>query len=314
MRRAQCCLFAASLAVSSAFAAENECRIAVDDTQSRLTVEFAGQPLLVYAFAPNQFKPYVRDLYTLGGVNLLRDAPADHLHHHGLMYAIRVNGVNFWEEQNSPGHERSVKLLAHRSGKNPKGQPQASFSQLIHWVTHTNARLADTRAAALLVETRTISVTVNPSSREVALDWQSDFEVGSAAVKLTGSSYNGLGLRLPKDFDHVAVHQNSGNAPYSAAASGDVTPAKWSAVSGQVAGRTASAALFSLPSNRGEARFFTMLNAFAYLAVTQNLEKQPLEYAAGEKFRLRYLLTAYDEKKSADFLNRRHAQWLDEAK
>ena len=35
------------------------------------------------------------------GENLLRDAPHDHLHHHALMYGIRVNGVNFWEE--TPG-------------------------------------------------------------------------------------------------------------------------------------------------------------------------------------------------------------------
>ena len=57
-----------------------------------LEVRYKGQKILVYAFATNQFKPYVRELYTLRGENVTRDAPPDHLHHHGLMYAVYVNG------------------------------------------------------------------------------------------------------------------------------------------------------------------------------------------------------------------------------
>ncbi len=64
----------------------------------------------MYAFATNQFKPYVRELYTLRGENVLRDAPPDHLHHHGLMYAVWVNGINFWEERGAPGFEQHVEL------------------------------------------------------------------------------------------------------------------------------------------------------------------------------------------------------------
>jgi hypothetical protein len=56
--------------------------------QGELVVRYQGRKLLVYAFATNQFKPYVRELYTLRGENVLRDAPPDHLHHHGLMYAV----------------------------------------------------------------------------------------------------------------------------------------------------------------------------------------------------------------------------------
>ena len=48
---------------------------------------------MVYSFAPHKFKPYVQQLCTFRGENVLRDAPRDHLHHHGLMYAIKVNGI-----------------------------------------------------------------------------------------------------------------------------------------------------------------------------------------------------------------------------
>lgn len=120
---------------------------------------------------------------------------------------------------------------------------------------------------------------------------------------------NGLGLRLPEAFDHVAKHMNSEQTPYTSEQKWDVTTARWSAVSQVVEGRDVMLALFSRPENKGVARFFTMLNPFAYLSVTQNLEKQPLEYCAGDRFTLDYLLTVYSEKKPPEFLDQRQRQW-----
>src|SRR5690606_22625381 len=59
-----------------------------------------------YRWAGVPFKPYVRELTTPSGTNVIRDAPADHLHHHGLMFAVTVDGVNFWEEAASSGVQR----------------------------------------------------------------------------------------------------------------------------------------------------------------------------------------------------------------
>lgn len=276
-----------------------------------LAIRFQGRPLLVYAFATNQFKPYVRELYTLRGDNVLRDAPADHLHHHGLMYAVRVNGVNFWEERDQPGHEIPVKLISRRAGRTRDGLPEASFTQLIHWVADTNATAPDPRSVALLVEQRTLTLTVDESRDEVALRWQAEFEPGPAAerVKLHGSDYNGLGLRLPAGWDHVAHHANSENAPYSAEQRRDVTAARWAAVSHAVNGREITVALLGRPSNPGDTRFFSMLNPFAYLSVTQNLEKTPLEHARGDKFGIDYLLLVHAGEKPRDFLEQRYRSW-----
>jgi hypothetical protein len=289
-----------------------ELAVSVRQDAGLLEVTRGPQKLLVYAFAGNQFKPYVRELYTLRGENVLRDAPADHLHHHGLMYAIRVNGVNFWEESPTAGHEKSVKLLSHSTGKSATGLPQATFSQLVHWVAGKDKEVADSTTAALLIERRTLTLTVDEAQQEVALRWQAEFELGPGAqeVTLTGSAYNGLGLRLPLAFDHVATHQNSEGTPYSTLQQGDVTPARWSAVSHAMDGRDVMLALFGSPTNKGETRFFTMRNAFAYLSVTQNLEKTPLEYAAGDKFSLDYLLTVYPQKQPTEFLQRRYERWL----
>ena len=285
---------------------------AVQPDRGLLELGYKGRPVLVYAFGTNQFKPYVRALYTLKGDNVLLDAPPDHLHHHGLMYAIRVNGINFWEERDQPGYERPVRLLPPQTGRSSSGLPRAWFTQVIDWVANKDAAVADTSAVALLVERRTLTVTIDEKLQEVAVDWHADFEVGPGAAKVTvaGANYNGLGLRLPEPFNRDAQHQNSENAPYVTNGKGDVTPAKWSSVSHSLNGRDITVALFGHPTaDRGLPTFFTMVQPFTYLSVTQGLDKAPLQYSAGDRFSLDYRLVVYAEHKAPDFLQQRWSNW-----
>jgi hypothetical protein len=273
---------------------------------------YQGRPLMVYAFAVSQFKPYVRELYTLRGENVLRDAPADHLHHHGLMYAIRMNGVNFWEERDSPGIEKPISIVSKQVGRNAAGLPEATFTQVIHWLAFTNREVADSSALAFLIENRTLTLTVDESTGEVALVWDARFEVGkyTPRLQLHGANYNGLGLRLPQSFDKVARFANSADAPYTGNNTQNVIPANWSSASGTMDGKDIMLALFGRSENaHGHGKFFTMTEPFAYLAVTQGLDKEPLEYKAGDKFRLRYLLTVYSENKPREFITRRAEAW-----
>ena len=281
--------------------------ISIDEKPDRgdLEVQFKGHKVLVYAFATNQLKPYVRELYTLRGENVLRDAPPDHLHHHGLMYAVCVNGINFWEERNLPGVEKHVDML-HLDTLDAQGMPGAYFTELIHWLAPSN------RAAALLIEQRTLTVAVDEKSQAVALRWDSQFEVGPQAGKVTlhGPNYDGLGLRLPESFNHVARFQNSADQPYTGQNTQNVIPARWTSVSGVMGGRNVMLVLFGRADNaRGDAAFFTMLDPFAYLSATQGLDKKPLEYAAGDRFNLSYQLSVYSENKSPEFINRCSKLW-----
>jgi hypothetical protein len=274
---------------------------------------YKGRPLLVYAFGAKQFKPYVRELYTLRGENVLRDAPADHLHHHGLMYAISLNGVNFWEETGQPGVEKSVRIVSHRAGQGRGGLPEATFTQLIHWLACTNRDATDSAEAAFLVENRTLTLTVDEKNEEVALAWDTAFQVGKRMEKLEehGAEYNGLGMRLPQSMDETAEFRNSENAPYTGANSRNLIPAGWTSVSGPVDGREVMLVLFGDPKNaRGAGTFFSLrAPVFAYLSVTQGLDKEPLVYTAGKKYRLRYLLTVYPADKPREFIERRAGSW-----
>jgi hypothetical protein len=280
--------------------------------QGELVVLYQGRKLLVYAFATNQFKPYVRELYTLRGENVTRDSPPDHQHHHGLMYAVYVNGINFWEEREAPGIEKHVELPLHTARTDANGTPVGSFTEIIHWLAPTNKTAPNSLAAALLIEQRTITLTVDEKNQEVALRWDSAFQVGPNAGKVTihGPNYDGLGIRLPESFNHVAKFQNSADEPYTGQNSQNVIAARWTSVSGVMDGRDVMLVLCGRPDNaRGDGFYFSMLDPFAYLSATQGVDKKPLEYSAGDKFSLSYLLTVYSENKPPEFVRRRCELW-----
>ncbi len=197
------------------------------------------------------------------------------------------------------------------------GVPVAHFTELIHWLAPTNRASAVSQDAAVLIEQRTLTVAIDEKNQEVALRWDSQFQVGPNAGKVTihGPNYDGLGLRLPESFNHVARFQNAANLPYSGNNSQNVIAGPWTSVSGQMDGRDVMLAMFGQPANAGgDAAFFTMLDPFAYLSATQALDKKPLEYAAGDKFNLSYLLAVYSENKSPDFIQQRYNRWQKEQK
>lgn len=307
---------ALALATPLAFGAEatKPLTLATDQAAAQIKVSYADQPLLVYAFGSNQFKPYVKALYTLAGDNVLLDSPPDHLHHHGLMYAITVNGTNFWEEAVNPGYERAVEPPNAAVSVRPDGTPFAVIAQTLYWVPKAEAGNPRPQTVALLIEDRTLSVSVAPAREEVAVQWNSSFRVGPAApqVTLTGSDYHGLGVRFPRSWDRVARHRNAANAAYPTQGKHDLVEARWSAVANTLNGRPQTLAVFAHPDNAGPSMFFSMLDPFAYLSATQGLDKTPLKYSAGERFQVKYLVTVTSADANSEALARRYQQWIAE--
>lgn len=273
-----------------------------------VTFGFRGRPVLAYAAEPSLHKPYVRELRTLRGENVLRDAPADHLHHHGLMFAVRVNGVNFWEERPPAGRQVAAGAPVVERGSGRDGLPWASLRQRLHWLPPGE----EDPAAALLIEEREVRLTVDAGLEEVAVAWTGRFEVGPSVERAVvhGTDYNGLGLRLPEAFDHVAEFANSARLSYSAAQTFDVRPAAWTSASGRMEGREVQVALASHPANPGRQSFFSMRNAFAYLAAIPELAREPLEFGRGGRFVFRHLLLALPAHQNPDYLDRRFGPWL----
>jgi len=293
-------------------AAAEKLSLQATSAMTEWTFSYKGQPLMVYSFEPGRYKPYVKELHTLGGLNVLRDSPSDHLHHHALMYGIRVNGANFWEERAGAGVQRVVRSVKPELSSDPAGRPQARFSQTIHWVIPDDAFLPAANSTPLLIEQRTLTLVVDEAGQEVALHWKSQFEVGNKTntVELAGANYHGLGMRFMEELDPLAAHLNSGGAPDLAAGKQNVSRHAWGSVSFQGPGKSAHLVLAGHPSNAGgEAAFFTMRTPFAYLSATQELDRTPLVYHAGDKFELNYLVTLYPAPKTAASIDERIRRW-----
>lgn len=296
----------------AAFVAANELTIELRAAQHELIIRRGERTLLVYAFATNQFKPYVRELYTLRGQNVLRDAPADHRHHHGLMYGIRVNGVNFWEETDAPGLQQPVGAPRHRLVERADGRRSAQFTQRIHWLPRAHRPGARTDIGPpkpLLIEQRTLTLSVDEAAGEVALEWDAEFQVGDAPVMLHGQNYNGLGWRPPAAFDGAVEFQNPDREPYPPPGQHASIPTRWTSATGILDGRNFTLALMAQSTNPGRSRFFSMVKPFAYLSATQGLDREPLEYNPAERFRLRFLALVWSEARPAEAVERRWNAW-----
>jgi len=308
-------LLFAGLALGRAGESSAGFEVATKAEPTTWTVLYHGRKVMVYSFAPQKFKPYVQELCTLRGENILRDAPHDHRHHHALMYGIKVNGINFWEEVPGCGVEKAVENPKPVVGvADPQGRslPQVQIRQKLHWLAPEDAFLPDNVSPALLVEHRTLTLTLDPSNEEVALEWRSQFEVGNMTntVVLSGANYHGLGMRFLEELDAAAVHSLAGVRPDLANARQDVSTAPWACVAFDIPGHPATIGVAGHPSNaRGDAVFFSMLSPFAYLSATQRLDQEPLVYHAGEKFQLSYLVLLYPESKPTDDLRHHVEAW-----
>ena len=174
---------------------------------------------------------------------------------------------------------------------------------------------ANSTPAALLIEHRTLVLTVDPATRESALVWKAEFEVGKKTndVTLTGATYHGLGMRYLQELDTLANHSYAGLKP-NLVNRQEVSPAKWASVSFAAPDHPATIALLPHPANaRGDGAFFSMITPFAYLSATQGLDQAPLVYHRGDKFTLRYLVLLYPEVKSTEAIEARARRWRESA-
>jgi hypothetical protein len=276
------------------------------------TLDYEGRTVMVYTFDPQRFKPFVKALNTLAGYGVLRDSPSDPLHHHAIMYGITVNGINFWEETAGCGVEKVVESPPPVLDRTAGGLPQARLTQLLYWVAPQDAFLPNSNTPSLLIEHRTLVLTVDPGKHETALYWQSAFEVGTKTnlVTLSGANYHGLGMRFLKELDPLAVHLAPEGRLDLSNNRQDVSPHPWEAVIFDMPARPTTIALFGGPTNaRADDHYFAMRTPFAYLSATQNLDREPLVYRRGERFELNFLVTLYPDLMTSEALAERSRQW-----
>lgn len=271
-----------------------------------------GRTMLDYCPTASPLKPYVRELYTPGGVQILRDSPPDHKHHHGLMFALAVDGVNFWEQAATAGSETP------RGPSNDFETATAPFLDASCTRIRQTLDWTDAQGKKLLVERREIGYVAPQGTAPVTLVlWNSELSPadGLAAVKLSGHAYYGLGMRFLKSMDTGGRLFNASKQPGDLV--GDtgqrLVTAKWCAYTAKAEGRPVTAAIFDHPSNpRHPNKMFTMISppcSFAYLAATLGLWKEPLVLKAGAKLKLSYAVAVWDGETPAEQVESLYEKW-----
>lgn len=275
-------------------------------TKDDRTIRVAGPagPVAEYVYRESPLKPYLSKWYTPAGIQVLRDSPADHKHHHALMFAIGIDDVDFWSETKACGRQ------AYRQIEGPRqdpiaGMPTAEFSERLDWLSADGKPLASER--------RTISIVLGKDLPTRLLVWRTRLEAapGRPAVKLWGRDYFGLGMRFVTSMDNKTRFVFPAGTKEESSKGHTLAQARWCACVGPADGKTITLAMFDHPANaRHPARFFYMNKPFAYVSATLGLGQQPLEVAAGRPLELCYGVALWDGEAGAEQVEALYDRWL----
>ena len=280
-----------------------------DYTQTYL---IGDRPVFRYRFSEVPFKPYIDQLFSPSGVQVLRDSPADHKHHHALMFALAVDGVNFWEEY-SPKAGKERHRSWGESGSRALTGPghgdkfyRKSNSEWLDWIGPDSDR-------PMMVENRQFTL-YQADLGATLIEWRSRLETppGKKSITLTGHHYFGLGMRFVESMDRGGKFFNS-DGRQGEVVRGDerLTPAKWCAYTAKADGHQVTVAIFDHPNNlRHPAKMFTMTKPFAYMSATLNEWKEPVEVKAGQPLNLRYGVALWDGEVDKATVEKLYQRWL----
>ncbi len=274
--------------------------------KSGVSVRAGDLPVLRYQLLQRPMKPYVEQLFSPDGVNVLRDSPADHKHHHGLMFAVAVDGLSFWQEHDRYGVQRN-RSLDNVKTFTRNGLSWAAFTQQLDWINHN--------AEKMLQEQRTIEVCRVKEPGVSLLVWRTRLEPppGKESVTLTGSHYYGLGMRFVQSMDKVGRFFNADGKDGQIVKGSEqrLVRSRWCAYTAPADGKPVTVAIFDHPKNpRHPAVMFTMPKRFAYLSATLNLWKEPFVLKAGQTLKLQYAVVLCDGRVEAAQIDQLYRRWI----
>lgn len=298
---------ACALAACRPAAADEAAALRLTQDDARVTVAAGDRPVLVYRFGEVARKPYAEKLFTPGGRNILRDAPHDHLHHHALMFAVGVDGVDFWSENDKCGRQVHRGIEGVKS-KAQDGDAWTGFTEKLDWLSAAGDQ-------TLAVERRTVGAWRPKGVAATVVTWETRLEPGPGrdAVKLGGSHYFGLGMRFLESMDKGGRFFNPDGKEGEVVRGGErLTKARWCAYTAKAEGKPVTAAMLDHPKNaRHPALFFTMPEPFAYISATLNYWKEPVEVKAGGPLVLRYAVAVWDGEAKAEEVEKLYGLWKD---
>lgn len=279
--------------------------ILVKQDQQSVKILRGTSEVLYYQSAPSPLKPYVKALHSPLGRNILLDSPHDHVHHHGLMMAFKVNDVDFWGEQAGAGKQQADDKGIRCWSRSTNGSHLAGWDSTLSW--------QDTGSQTdLLNEKRRVTFQYDNQSKAHLLTWKSRFTVPAELkqVKLTGDHYHGLGLRFVWSMDKDGSFMNAAQRKGTLFRGDErLVDAAWCAYTAKVNGKPVTVAMFGHPKNIRPTTWFTMATPFAYLSATMRYHEQELVLQAGEPLLLCYGVAVWDGEKTHQQIEQVYQVW-----
>lgn len=293
--------------VAVAQAASASESLSVKRDASHVSVYDGKRVVLRYRHSGAPMKPYADQLFSPAGVQILRDSPQDHVHHHGLMYAVTIDGVNFWEEVGGKFGRQVPRSLRERPAAVVQDAEIAGFVEELDWVKPGEK-------TPLLLERRQVEVVKGANLDATLVEWRCRLETppDKKSLQLTGKHYHGLGMRFVASMDRDGRFFNADNKPGKVVRGTEkLTPTRWCAYTAKADGKPVTVALLDHPENlRHPAHMFTMTKTFAYLAATLNEWQEPVIIAAGKPLELCYAVAVWDGETDAGTIERLYQRWL----
>lgn len=279
----------------------------VSDREGVTVVQQNGKMLLEYRSQSNPMKLYVSKWFTPAGIQILRDSPHDHVHHRALMFAVGVDGCDFWSEEPADQYGKQVATGAlSTSSASSNGDTRVTLQQAIRWDTPQQVCAAN--------ESRTIVLDAEANAKYSLLTWCSTLSPpeGKTTIELWGRHYFGLGARFIESMDKGARFVTPGNETgREVRGTEKVTRANWCALYGDADGKPVTVAMFDAPENpRHPAAWFTMTDPFAYLSATLDLDVEKLTVTSDKPLKVCYGVAAWDGHVKKAEIERAYQAWL----
>jgi hypothetical protein len=244
----------------------------------------------------DDFKPFFHPLNTPTGRTVSLASPHDHKHHKGMMYALRCEDINFWEEGGQPQagrqhHEAFTAII-------PDGD-RVGFHQSLTWAG---------RDGSLRTFTETRSVHCQQTPEGFRWDWSTTLTalrpcrlvLSQWSSKLPDGriiNYHGLGIRFIRDFGCTGgnrllvdgkplkrIAEGMGMVPQAVTFEGTIDPVypAWPP-------RRASVTFTQQQKNT----LFVMENAFAFMALGPS-NIAPVDLKEGQRITEAYAVLVRD--------------------
>jgi len=274
---------------------------AIDVTTREATVGTGERIVTLYQFRGVPFKPYMKELWTPDGMNVLRDAPADHLHHHGLMFALEVDGIDFWGETEGCGRQEHH-LLSGSNYVGDEGDRCGRFVDELRWLGPDHRVLLDER--------RTMDTCIGATA--VVVTWRSELRrpTGMEPARIGGRHYFGLGARFVEAMDTGGAFFNADQREGKVYRGDErLVSSRWCAYRSRIDEHDVTVAMFDGPDNPRPATWFTMTEPFAYLAATMAYHEKEITLPPGETLTLVYGVAVWDGAPTAAQIEASYTRW-----